>query len=125
MKESVLQTTMRPLQSAVHHAGLLTGAYPRRIGMETWVQRADSNRGIHSDEVTIAELFKANGYTTACIGKWHLGDKKPFVPMAQGFDYHYGMYSNLDPVETVYFGDKGVRSYGMVKLLSVRQIPLN
>ena len=28
--------------------------------------------------------------------------------MAQGFDYHYGMYSNLDPVETVYFGDKGV-----------------
>jgi len=89
-------------------AGLLTGAYPRRIGMETWVQRADSNRGIHSDEVTIAELFKANGYTTACIGKWHLGDKKPFVPMAQGFDYHYGMYSNLDPVETVYFGNKGV-----------------
>ena len=89
-------------------AGLLTGAYPRRIGMETWVQRADSNRGIHSDEVTIAELFKANGYKTACIGKWHIGDKKPFVPMAQGFDYHYGMYSNLDPVETVYFGDKGV-----------------
>jgi hypothetical protein len=30
-------------------AGLLTGAYPRRIGMETWVQRADSNRGIHSE----------------------------------------------------------------------------
>lgn len=89
-------------------AGLLTGAYPRRIGMETWVQRADSNRGIHTDEVTIAELFKANGYTTACIGKWHLGDKKPFEPMAQGFDYHYGMYSNLDPVETVYFGDEGV-----------------
>ena len=70
-------------------AGLLTGAYPRRIGMETWVQRADSNRGIHADEVTIAELFKANGYTTACIGKWHLGDKKPFEPMAQGFDYHF------------------------------------
>ena len=106
-------------------AGLLTGAYPRRIGMETWVQRADSNRGIHSDEVTIAELFKANGYTTACIGKWHLGDKKPFVPMAQGFDYHYGMYSNLDPVETVYLGMRVFRSYGMVKPLSVRQIPLN
>lgn len=87
---------------------LLTGAYPRRIGMETWVQRADSDRGIHQDEVTIAELFKANGYATGCIGKWHIGDKEPFVPMAQGFDYHFGMYSNLDPVETVYFGDKGV-----------------
>ncbi len=89
-------------------AGLLTGAYPRRIGMETWVQRADSTRGIHPDEVTLAELFKANGYATACVGKWHMGDKDPFVPMAQGFDYHFGMYSNLDPVETVYFGEEGV-----------------
>ena len=89
-------------------AGLLTGAYPRRIGMETWVQRADSTRGIHPDEVTMGELFRANGYTTACIGKWHLGDQPPFVPMAQGFDYHFGMYSNLDPVETVYFGKEGV-----------------
>ena len=67
-------------------AGLLTGAYPRRIGMETWVQRADSNRGIHPDEVTIAELFKANGYATGCVGKWHMGDLDPFVPNAQGFD---------------------------------------
>jgi arylsulfatase A-like enzyme len=89
-------------------AGLLTGAYPRRIGMETWVQRADSSRGIHPDEVTMAELFKANGYATACVGKWHMGDLDPFVPLAQGFDYHFGMYSNLDPVETVYFGEEGV-----------------
>ncbi|MEM6916316.1 MAG: sulfatase, partial [Verrucomicrobiota bacterium] len=89
-------------------AGLLTGAYPRRIGMETWVQRADSTRGIHEDEVTLAELLRDNGYATACIGKWHIGDKDPFVPNAQGFEYHFGMYSNLDPVETVYFGDEGV-----------------
>ena len=89
-------------------AGILTGAYPRRIGMETWVQRADSMRGIHPDEVTIAELFRDNGYRTACVGKWHLGDKEEFVPMAQGFEYHFGMYSNLDPVETVYFGEEGV-----------------
>ena len=84
-------------------AGLLTGCYPRRIGMEAWVQRADSKRGIHSDEVTLAELFKANGYETACIGKWHMGDKEAFLPHSQGFDYHYGLYSNLDPVEIVYF----------------------
>lgn len=89
-------------------AGLLTGAYPRRIGMETWVQRADSTRGIHEDEITLAELFAANGYATACIGKWHIGDKEPFIPASQGFAYHFGMYSNLDPVETVYFGDEGV-----------------
>lgn len=89
-------------------AGLLTGCYPRRIGMEVWVQRADSTRGIHSDEVTMAELFRENGYATACIGKWHLGDKAPFLPDAQGFDHHFGLYSNLDDVETIYFGDEGV-----------------
>ena len=62
-------------------AGILTGAYPRRIGMEAWVQRADSKRGIHPDEVTLAELFKDNGYETACIGKWHLGDQDEFLPI--------------------------------------------
>ncbi|MGI9494887.1 MAG: sulfatase-like hydrolase/transferase, partial [Mariniblastus sp.] len=54
-------------------AGLLTGCYPRRVGNQTWVHRADSQTGIHPDELTIAELFKQNGYKTACIGKWHLG----------------------------------------------------
>lgn len=87
-------------------AGLLTGSYPRRIGMETWVQRADSTRGIHPDEVTLAELFRDNGYATACIGKWHLGDKAPFLPNAQGFDEYFGLLHNLDPVETIYFEGK-------------------
>ncbi|MCB1229292.1 MAG: sulfatase [Verrucomicrobiae bacterium] len=87
-------------------AGLLTGCYPRRVGMETWVQRADSNRGIHPDEVTLAELFRENGYATACIGKWHLGDKPPFLPNAQGFDEYFGLLHNLDPVEVIYFEGK-------------------
>ena len=51
-------------------AGLLTGCYPRRVGNHIWVHRADSRSGIHPDELTIAELLKDNGYTTACIGKW-------------------------------------------------------
>jgi arylsulfatase A len=88
-------------------AGLLTGCYPRRVGMETWVQRADSKRGIHPNELTLAELLRANGYATACIGKWHLGFAPPFLPQAQGFEYHFGLLHNLDPVETVYFKDQG------------------
>lgn len=68
-------------------AGLPTGCYPRRVGLETWVQRADSKRGIHPGELTIAELLHANGYATACIGKWHLGFAPPFLPQAQGFEY--------------------------------------
>ena len=88
-------------------AGLLTGCYPRRIGLETWVQRADSKRGIHPDELTIGELFQKNGYRTACIGKWHLGFEEPFLPLQQGFDYYFGLLHNLDPVEVVYFEGKG------------------
>lgn len=88
-------------------AGLLTGCYPRRVGLETWVQRADSQIGLHHDERTMAELFHAHGYKTACIGKWHLGDYEGFRPLQQGFDYYYGLLHNLDPVETVYFEKEG------------------
>lgn len=89
-------------------AGLLTGCYPRRVGMEVWVQREDAKRGLDPGEITMAELFRGNGYATACIGKWHLGDDGPFLPREQGFDYYFGLYSNLDDVETIYFGDEGV-----------------
>lgn len=88
-------------------AGLLTGCYPRRIGNETWVHRADSNSGIHPDELTIAELLKSNGYATACIGKWHLGSQKPFLPRNQGFDHYFGLLHNLDPVEVIHFEKEG------------------
>ncbi|MCO8121653.1 sulfatase-like hydrolase/transferase [Stieleria sp. TO1_6] len=88
-------------------AGLLTGCYPRRVGNETWVHRADSRSGIHPDELTIAELLKANGYATACIGKWHLGFEPPLLPRNQGFDHYFGLLHNLDPVEFVYFQDQG------------------
>ncbi|MFT7301600.1 MAG: arylsulfatase A [Akkermansiaceae bacterium] len=88
-------------------AGLLTGCYPRRVGNHVWVHRADSSTGIHADELTIAELLKDNGYATACIGKWHLGFHEPFLPRNQGFDHYFGLLHNLDPVEVVYFEDKG------------------
>ena len=88
-------------------AGLLTGCYPRRVGNHIWVHRADSRSGIHPDELTIAELLKAGGYATACIGKWHLGFREPFLPRNQGFDCYYGLLHNLDPVEVVYFEDEG------------------
>ncbi len=88
-------------------AGLLTGCYPRRVGNHIWVHRADSNTGIHPDELTLAELFKDNGYATACIGKWHLGFHEPFLPHNQGFDHYFGLLHNLDPVEVVYFEEQG------------------
>jgi len=88
-------------------AGLLTGCYPRRVGNHIWVHRADSATGIHPNELTFAELLKANGYATACIGKWHLGFHEPFLPRNQGFDHYYGLLHNLDPVEIGYFEKQG------------------
>jgi len=88
-------------------AGLLTGCYPRRVGNEIWVHRADSRFGIHPDELTLPELLKTGGYATACIGKWHLGFHEPFLPRNQGFDHYFGLLHNLDPVEVVYFEEQG------------------
>jgi len=88
-------------------AGLLTGCYPRRTGNEVWVHRPDSETGIPPSKLTLAELFKKEGYATACIGKWHLGFRAPFLPENQGFDHYYGILHNLDPYEVVHFEGQG------------------
>ena len=88
-------------------AGLLTGCYPRRTGNEIWVHRPDSKEGIPPSHTTMAELFQNNGYSTACIGKWHLGFSRPFLPQNQGFDHYFGILHNLDSYEVFHFEDQG------------------
>ena len=81
-------------------ASLLTGSYPRRVGLDEnekgqWVLFPGNQEGLHSDEVTIAEVLSSAGYRTAIVGKWHLGDQKKFLPTRQGFDSYFGIpYSN-------------------------------
>ncbi|MBQ8503200.1 MAG: sulfatase-like hydrolase/transferase [Clostridia bacterium] len=48
--------------------------------------------GMLGDEITIAEVFKSAGYSTAAFGKWHLGDYGEYLPTNQGFDYFYGSH---------------------------------
>ncbi|MBN2091679.1 sulfatase [candidate division KSB1 bacterium] len=75
-------------------AGLLTGCYPNRIGL-FGAPGPNSTHGIHSDEMTIAELLKQKNYATAVYGKWHLGHHLPFLPTQNGFDEYFGLpYSN-------------------------------
>ncbi len=75
-------------------AALLTGCYPTRVGLPNVLNPKDKI-GISAKEKTIADLLKTRGYATACIGKWHLGWEKPFLPTRHGFDYFYGLpYSN-------------------------------
>ena len=80
-------------------AGLLTGCYPGRVGFGPGVLRPDSEYGLNSSEMTMAEMFKAAGYVTSCIGKWHIGFKEPFLPNSQGFDEYYGILHNMDERE--------------------------
>ncbi len=67
-------------------AGLLTGRLPIRSGMCSSKRRVlfpDSTGGLPANEITIAEAFKPLGYTTACIGKWHLGHLPAYLPTRQ------------------------------------------
>ena len=75
-------------------AALLTGCYPERVG-NLPVLFPNDNKGLNPEETTIANMLKSKGYATACIGKWHLGHLKEFLPTNHGFDSYYGIpYSN-------------------------------
>lgn len=81
-------------------SSLMTGCYPRRVNLHQdhagqWVLFPRGKRGLNPKETTIAEVLKEVGYTTAIIGKWHLGDQPSFLPTQQGFDHYFGIpYSN-------------------------------
>jgi len=51
-------------------------------------------QGLPPSEITIQELLKKAGYTTALIGKWHLGVHEENKPCNFGFDYQYGFYAS-------------------------------
>lgn len=76
-------------------ASLLSGKYPARVRVTDWIPgRPPANpkltvpvftKYLPLEEITLAEAFKAAGYATASIGKWHLGSEA-YWPKAQGFD---------------------------------------
>lgn len=64
-------------------ACLMTGRYSERTGIyDTY----NGGATMSTDEITMAEVLKDNGYSTGIFGKWHLGDNYPYRPMDQGFD---------------------------------------
>ncbi len=76
-------------------SALMTGCYPKRVLPIPGVLFPAGAVGLNPKETTVAEVLKAAGYATGCIGKWHLGDQPEFLPTAQGFDYYLGIpYSN-------------------------------
>ena len=80
-------------------AGLMTGCYPKRIGLDSGHQFAvllpGDPIGLSPDEISMATLLRGQGYATKMIGKWHIGDQPQFMPDRHGFDDYFGLpYSN-------------------------------
>lgn len=108
--------------------GILTGRYNWRTSLKNSVLSGYSKALIKQERTTVAEMLKTQGYTTAYIGKWHLGwdwalendgaarnadnlDAKPNVnfaepvkngPSTHGFDYSFGFCGSLDMAPYVY-----------------------
>lgn len=97
---------------------LLTGRYNWRSTMKQGVGGGYSKPLIAQERTTFAEMLQRRGYTTACIGKWHLGwnwagaggdnttidYSRPITggPTEHGFDYFYGISASLDMAPYVY-----------------------
>lgn len=83
-------------------ACLLTGRFSVRAGIYSWIHTSQ-NMHLRREEITIAELLQSKGYSTAHIGKWHLGyqlesgsGKQP-NPGDQGFDHWMATGNNANP----------------------------
>jgi arylsulfatase A-like enzyme len=82
-------------------AGLLTGRYQTRFGHE-FNPGAGADIGLPLTQTTIADRFKAAGYATGLVGKWHLGSAAKFHPLNRGFKEHFGFLGGAH----TYFAEK-------------------
>ncbi|QZT38685.1 sulfatase [Halosquirtibacter xylanolyticus] len=105
---------------------LLTGRYPGRSGLGSWVINPKTKQYIHPKEITIAEGLKSIGYKTAMFGKWHLGTPNKAnnftpdaLPLAHGFDSWIGTnvshdYENSMLIKSQKNGNKPAVGYEVI-----------
>lgn len=73
-------------------AALMTGRYATHTGVYS-VVRPRAKWGLPLQERTLANALREAGYTTAIVGKWHLGEfDRAYLPTSRGFDHQYGHY---------------------------------
>jgi uncharacterized sulfatase len=73
-------------------ASYFTGRWGTQVAITDWIapKESDGGLGLPGDAVTWAQVLQKNGYTTALIGKWHLGTQAQFHPTKHGFDHFVG-----------------------------------
>lgn len=79
-------------------AAFITGQSVFRTGLSK-VGMPGADAGLRKEDVTIAELLRAQGYSTGQFGKNHLGDRDEFLPTAHGFEEFYGNLYHLNAEE--------------------------
>jgi arylsulfatase len=98
-KEGALFTDWYGQQSCTAgRAAFITGQSPIRTGL-TKVGLPGAPEGLSAADPTIADLLKAQGYTTGQFGKNHLGDRNEHIPTVHGFDEFYGNFYHLNAEE--------------------------
>ena len=84
-------------------AALMTGRYSVRSGLGSIIIGGLRNT-LQAEEFTLGEMFKSVGYSTAIVGKWHLGAEEQSWPTRQGFDeYKVGVIETTE--STLYRGN--------------------
>jgi arylsulfatase A len=91
-------------------ASLLTGRYPQRMGING-VFFPDSHTGMPEYEITIADMLKPAGYSSAMIGKWHLGHMHQYLPLQRGFNEHFGVPYSNDMAAFYYYRGNNVEDF--------------
>lgn len=86
--------TAHPICSA-SRASLLTGRYANRSHTEG-SYGPDSPVGMDLEEKTLADVLKSVNYKSMCIGKWHLGYPRAYLPRNRGFDSFFGVPWSVD-----------------------------
>jgi len=98
-KEGALFTDYYAQQSCTAgRAAFITGQSPFRTGLLK-VGLPGAKQGLQDKDPTIAELLKPHGYTSAQIGKNHLGDRNEYLPTVHGFDEFFGNLYHLNAEE--------------------------
>ncbi len=89
-------------------SALMTGRYSHRVGV--WATITGRNL-LRDDEVTMADVFRHNGYRTGHFGKWHLGTSFPYRPIDRGFDEWLGHGDGGTGCTTDYWGNDRVNDH--------------
>ena len=83
--------------SSPSRAALMTGRFPDMVGVPGVIRtKPEQNWGyLTPGVVTLPQMLKTAGYTTALIGKWHLGLESPNLPNEKGFDHFHGFLGDM------------------------------